>query len=110
MPGHFTTFWKSQSTSTLSRQLAREAVEYIYFTQTESVKKWEMLVHKYADHSHHKHEESLLVVAGEKSVKNYTNMQVCVISVSYSKSTCHKNDMLTQELLDEADQLPFYHI
>jgi hypothetical protein len=33
-------------------------------------------------------------------------MQVCVISVSYSKSICHKNDKLTQELLDEADQLP----
>jgi hypothetical protein len=29
-------------------------------------KKWEMLVHKYADHSHHKHEESLLVTVGEK--------------------------------------------
>jgi len=29
-------------------------------------KKWEMLVCKYADHSHHKHEESLLVTVGEK--------------------------------------------
>jgi hypothetical protein len=29
-------------------------------------KKWGMLVHKYADHSHHKHEKSLLLVVGEK--------------------------------------------
>jgi hypothetical protein len=39
MPGHFTTLWKSWSTSTPSGQLAREATEYIYFVRTESFKR-----------------------------------------------------------------------
>jgi hypothetical protein len=37
MPGHFTTLWKSRSTNTPSGQLAREAAEYIYSVQCESV-------------------------------------------------------------------------
>jgi hypothetical protein len=44
MPGHFTTLWKSQSTSTLSGQLAREAVEYYYSARAESVKWYEIFV------------------------------------------------------------------
>jgi hypothetical protein len=38
VPGHFTTLWKSRSTSTLSAQLAQEAAEYYYSAQVESVK------------------------------------------------------------------------
>jgi hypothetical protein len=37
MPGHFTTLWKSRSTSTPSGQLAREAAEYYYSARAESV-------------------------------------------------------------------------
>jgi hypothetical protein len=38
VPGHFTILWKSQSTSTPSGQLAREATECIYSMWAESVK------------------------------------------------------------------------
>jgi hypothetical protein len=38
VPGHFTTLWKSQSTSTPSGQLVSEATEYIYSARAESVK------------------------------------------------------------------------
>jgi hypothetical protein len=38
MPGHFTTLWKLQSTSTASGQLEQEAAEYIYCARAESVK------------------------------------------------------------------------
>jgi hypothetical protein len=38
MPGHFTTLWESRSTSTPSRQLARQAAEYYYSAWAESVK------------------------------------------------------------------------
>jgi hypothetical protein len=37
MPGHFTTLWKSRSTSTPSGRLAWEAAEYMYSAGTESV-------------------------------------------------------------------------
>jgi hypothetical protein len=37
MPGHFTTLWKSRSTSTLSGRLVREAAMYIHSAGTESV-------------------------------------------------------------------------
>jgi hypothetical protein len=37
VPGHFTTLWKSRSTSTPSGQLAQEAAEYYYSARPESV-------------------------------------------------------------------------
>jgi hypothetical protein len=37
VPDHFTTLWKSQSTSSPSGQLAREAAEYYYSVRAESV-------------------------------------------------------------------------
>jgi hypothetical protein len=37
VPGHFTTLWKSRSTSTLSGQLAQDAAEYYYSARAESV-------------------------------------------------------------------------
>jgi hypothetical protein len=38
VPGHFTTLWKSRSTSTPPGQLARDAAEYYYSARAESVK------------------------------------------------------------------------
>jgi hypothetical protein len=46
MPGHFTTLWKSRSTSTPSGQLAREAAEYIQPARAESVKSSGKLIQK----------------------------------------------------------------
>jgi hypothetical protein len=37
VPGHFTTLWKSWSTSTPSGQLVQEAAEYYYSVRAESV-------------------------------------------------------------------------
>jgi hypothetical protein len=37
VPGHFTTLWKSRSTSTPSGQLAQDAAEYFYSARAESV-------------------------------------------------------------------------
>jgi hypothetical protein len=38
VPGHFTTLWKSRSTSTPSGQLVRDDAEYYYSARAESVK------------------------------------------------------------------------
>lgn len=68
---------------------------------------------KYADHTYCKHEESLLLVAGEKMLSEIVQTCKCVIIVSYSTSTCCQNGMLTHEMLDKADQLiipKLYHI
>jgi hypothetical protein len=39
VPGHFTTLWKSWSTSSPSGWLAQEAAEYVYSAETGSVKR-----------------------------------------------------------------------